>query len=530
MAYFKKFCTVFQWLCLLGLFGLYLYFLFSNTLIDFDCAGEMIMAKFLADENSLISPNFVYGNEIRVFSQNLTCPILFKFFDDWYFVMALSNVIWMLSLFASFYYLTAQTNCKHYFPIAAAFFLIPYNGDYIINIIFWPCYIPFLVLTFLSVGLVFQYSNADSHKRKFLLPFMFLVPFVGCLGGYRLLLVTYIPFLCILGLLLHKSQNEDFKIYWQAIVIQFVSGVIGLFVNHNILSHIYTFHNYDTAVWLNTFNNEILGNLERTIHCLLVGSGYYSEELVSKSTISNLVCLPVLFLILIHSFKVLNKDKIDVQKHFLVLLYIFALAIFCFLNFFFNFNMEPRHIFPITMLSIPIIAIALKDFDYRLKIALSLIFIVLAVNSGSYYLTKRYGTFPEVHLEQRNFYNVLLDNECYQGYTTWPNGNVLTMITNGKIKTFNIDYGGYEEHGYLDFRNHLYQHVQTKDTFTKKPEGKIFLLLTKDEYEKEPIFKKHLKRKKAVYESDMYYLFIFKNIDVMLKELGKDAKYDYNPN
>lgn len=73
------------WLGIAWLSGIFLMACFGRTLLDSDMASEMVLASLLNREGGMVSANWYYSNELRVFCQQLLFKLgLWIFPDHWH--------------------------------------------------------------------------------------------------------------------------------------------------------------------------------------------------------------------------------------------------------------------------------------------------------------------------------------------------------------------------------------------------------------------------------------------------------------
>ena len=76
----------------------------SNNLLDDDASAELVLAKCLYDEKSLISKDFVYSTEFSINNQ-IIYAFLFSIFSDWTLVRFWGTLIIQLIALVSLVFL-----------------------------------------------------------------------------------------------------------------------------------------------------------------------------------------------------------------------------------------------------------------------------------------------------------------------------------------------------------------------------------------------------------------------------------------
>lgn len=81
------------WLAVWYLAACFFVIRFANNYIDSDMSSELVLARLLADEGSLISKNWFYSTELRVLNTQLVFMPLFLVFDNWHTVRVLGTAL-----------------------------------------------------------------------------------------------------------------------------------------------------------------------------------------------------------------------------------------------------------------------------------------------------------------------------------------------------------------------------------------------------------------------------------------------------
>ena len=64
--------------------------------LNSDDASELVLARILASENSILTKDWIYASELRVFNTNLVFAPMFYMFSSWKLVRAVGGTIMML--------------------------------------------------------------------------------------------------------------------------------------------------------------------------------------------------------------------------------------------------------------------------------------------------------------------------------------------------------------------------------------------------------------------------------------------------
>ena len=124
-----------------ALLALILYVSFClDNLMHSDTTAEVILSKFLADRNELISKEWFYSTEIRVIYTQLVMVPLFKIFSSYRLVKLLSVFIYYAVLLYAWHMLTKRfTLEKKWIFLGLALLLAPLSNEYL-DMMFIGCF------------------------------------------------------------------------------------------------------------------------------------------------------------------------------------------------------------------------------------------------------------------------------------------------------------------------------------------------------------------------------------------------------
>ncbi|MBQ7529585.1 hypothetical protein IJT10_06745, partial [bacterium] len=118
-------------LCILsGIFTLYIFNQRVDLLIDADTSNEMILGKLLAEEGGILSKDWFYSTELRVINIQIVYKLGFLLFDNWHYVRIFSIACFMVTIFASYYFLAYSANLRKYALITGLPLLLPFSSQY----------------------------------------------------------------------------------------------------------------------------------------------------------------------------------------------------------------------------------------------------------------------------------------------------------------------------------------------------------------------------------------------------------------
>ncbi len=511
----KKVCEKFQniritkrglaWVCMTGVFLLACVFMATHIdkLLDSDTSTVLVFSRRLAREKRILTDSWYYATEIRILNTQLSFIPLFYIFEDWHIIRTVGSIITYIIMLCSFGYFCKQAKLSKYFPLLSVILMLPFSWNYMEFVIKGLQYIPYTVISFAFFALNFQaVKYKDNKKRVLCCVIMFILALLSGLAGARQLLVLFIPLLLSAFVVYVLKKNLNTAVFLANSCIGFVGSAIGYVVNMKVLANIFDFQNwggirYITPSWENIWN---------VLTGLLTFYGYKEGSLFSSATIYNLFSGLFILLIAFSIFACVRKELSDRENDTyedleIVLFYLAAIIVFTLFYAATDMSYVNRYNIPIAVFGIPIIGIGLKDIKWDVKIknaAFALFFILLLLcGAGTY---KTYSKIDNT-ADLREIAAFLTENDYYEGYSTFWNGNVLTELSDGEIdmrvwSTVNVNAQNI---------NNIYRWAQLKEHETTVPEGKVFVLFSESQYE-ETTLNQYLEEEDIIYQKDGGYI------------------------
>ena len=230
-----------------------------------------------------------------------------------------------------------------------------------------------------------------------------------------------------------------------------------------------------------------------------------------------------------HGF-VRNYVKKDDTERFIAGCGVTITAVYFLLYLFTDMYYEDRYALPVIIFAAPLLAFALKNAAksaagldkkqafWHYLIPAGVIAAVVTAGAGRYpglYRTDLTTALLEVS-------DSLVAQGYQSGYASYWNGNIMTELSNGHIEMFNWD-------DYVDGKvdvEELYVWLQPVSHYDKKPEGKVFILLSSEEETICPLVE-YLTEEDVAFRNDAYVAYGFDSYEDMLCGLS-DWIYDLN--
>jgi len=491
-----------------------------DCLLDSDMSSELVLAELLADENALISKNWFYSTEIRVLNTQIFYAPLFKISSDWHFVRVAGTVLMLALMSLGLYYMFCKMRCRSAFPMAAAFLVLPISDGYFDRVLKGAYYIPHILISFLLMGMVFQFTKALKKRQKIcLLLCIGIVSFISGMGGPRQLMVFQMPLVLtviLLAALEYKrgKTKNILNLYLCPAMAAFITAAAGYFINTRILSQYYHF-----KIWEDIrFTDFDFSAIMSVINGFLLSYGYTSGSVLSFNLFQNLFSIALLFST-VYCIVLTLKQKYEEKDKELLLMsgfYLSATIVYMGLYAFTSLVYDYRYNLPIIVFSIPIIALGIKRYipDKKIKYIVCTLVIVCATVCSCV----KYNKYSEQDNteEYRQIAEYLVENEYLNGYGTFWNGNVLTELSDGRIEVWTWNVG--EMLGNLKDINWIYDWLQPVEHAGKIPDGKVFVLLDSEEMERF-CFKEFLDKINPIYSTDNYMIFGFEDYEELTMAL-----------
>ncbi len=454
---------------------------YASNFIDADMSSELVLARLLADEGSLISKNWFYSTELRVLNTQLVFMPLFLVFDNWHTVRVLGTVILLtIMVISSLYCARGMKLSWNISLICAGVLLLPISESYAYAVLKGTYYIPHICVSFFLFGLYARYAESDSSKKRWImLAVALILAFVSGLGGIRQVFVFTFPaaLAAILTFIpsISREAEDKAKKFCEISVLALAASTLGYFVNKLVLQRVYTFVDYGGEMSFEWFDIEGVGIFVNRIFELL---GWRPGTLFSGTLIYNGIVAVLLFICIFSVYYLLKKAEIPFVQKALALLALSGCGMFLALFSCINSDMTTRYLVPVIVFFV-FAGGALFDnirLDKKLK-SLSIL-ALCAMLAFSTLGTYRYHANVDKNISNRDISRVIEENGFDEGYAGFWNGNIFTELSNGDVEVRLIDI---TKEGSKDNIYNSCEWLQDKSHVGTVPDGRFFVLLTKSE-------------------------------------------------
>ena len=213
----RKYAKYFYSGLLLCAFLLVIYIIYHTSMntLDSDASSELVLAKHLAQTGRLLSRDWFYSTELRVFNSQLIYAPLFMIFDSFRKVRFVGAIIMVGIMWLSYAYLSRQLKLKlNTFLVSSAILILPTSIAYARVTLYHSYYAPHISISFLIIGLFLSVCNQKGSS-----PVIHYAKIIGCsvicflssLGGIRQLLITILPLCLTVLVLIFQSTHSTLK-------------------------------------------------------------------------------------------------------------------------------------------------------------------------------------------------------------------------------------------------------------------------------------------------------------------------------
>lgn len=465
-----------------------LFSLHGRGYIDSDMSSEMVLADLLNKEGGLLSTNWWYSTELRVFYVQIFFRLgLLVFPHDWFAARMLGQAMLLLVLVLSYLYVGRGLRLKHCGAWSAIFLVCPFGGWYLWYVAFGGFYIPHMTLLLLGFGTLIRLLRPASLRLRLVQTVLLVVLALAAgLNGIKVLMGFYLPMvaasLVAWGLQWHQQPQRCPRAERRLVIGTLLATLAaggGYAVYSNVLSVTHKFREFNNRNWSGFDLDMLLKKWAEFLSLFGYPDGGVMNNgvpLFSVIGILGTFGLVIVAALLFSLVRLLWRWKeLDPVQRLAPLLLVSVLlvqgAIFGFTG---NGSVTAAHWLAVVPLVFPVLQLEGETEHFRIphmrRVAALACCFCFAATSVSATLRYFEGSYPlSPHLEE------VCDWLTEQGYTkgcaTFWNANVMTEWSNGQIEMWvTNDFNTLEPYEWLQKTSHA-----------ELPDDKIFLLTTMEE-------------------------------------------------
>ena len=449
-----------------------------------DDSSEMVMAAQLNEEGKLLSENWLYSTELRVISPTPAYQLGLRLFGSWHAARTFAVAVVGLLVIASCLFMMRQLGLWQAAPWFAAVLALPFSNAYAYIVLYGCYYAVHVALSFVMVGLAARYARRGLAKGALSLLALAALGFVSGLGGVRMLTMLIAPLAAASALLgvwalrdserltdaAHTPYTRMAAAAWTAAL----TGAAGYAVNMLVLAGKYRYHTY-SSLQLGAFELEdFLHQVSGVVRDL----GYRANEaFFSLGGVASFVTLGLCLLLAFAALRLLARwRETPPAVRLLLTTALVAIALGMALNVLLG-QILTRYFIVGTLLLVAALFAWLQTEACRCRglrtLAMAAVVCCFAFQAQC---VMRYDyTLGKVNYEMAADW--LLERGYTQGYATFWNANTLTEASDGQIEMWVLEDGRRD----LWMNLELHDILQSREHYTRDPEGKVFLLVTEEE-------------------------------------------------
>lgn len=455
--------------------------------IDADMASEMVLANLLNQEGGLLSANWWYSTELRLFGLQLFYrPALMLFPQDWYAARVFGQGLWMLALIGAYAYMARGMGLKRSGAWGAAALACPFGAWYFWYGAYSGFYLPNMVLVLLALGAILRLLKPKRGVRGALeWAVLAAICLIAGLNSLKTLMALFIPLPIAAAIMAAREYRRGGKcgdaarLLGVSAVAAAIAGC-GYLANAAVLAKRYSYVGSGAETFAELGIDGFLATVSRFFALFgYPADGYWemNVRVLSVPGVLGAFGIVTATAIAVSLIRLLRRaDALEVPQRTAPMLLAAMLAvqglIFTMTGGWANGSywlLTAPFAFPVLQLELETERFAWPKT--RKIAALGLCACILATSASSACILFRHGLRSNPRLMAAAEW--LDENGYTQGYATMWNGNVLTEWTSGRVEVWVTgDLNSTEPAPWLQTAAHA-----------QPPEGRVFLLATREELE-----------------------------------------------
>lgn len=459
--YLKKLTDLFPWLFVIAgmIFTSALIAQKGNKILSSDFAVELVLARHLNEEHTLVSTTWAYSTWVRIFDVVMVRKLVFAIigYGNWLLSRVITNLIMMIILTASYIYTAKAAGFWKKGLWTAAALCWPFGVWYVLNVLYGGFYYSFMINYILSLGLIINLSSRDKdgEKRKVTIlriaALCVLALISGC-DGVRGLMCFGCPL--VAGAVIYTVLNDAagdtagrkkcFRFTGYTMLV-FAVSCLGYLINKYVLPAKFSFSaNYGTnPVWIKLDPGKILATYADFLQLLGYRTGV---NIMSKMGVINFLAIILAAMYVLSLVRLCRNFKELSFAHRIITVYNVSFGIFLSVIYMVSdWAYNESYWVPL----LPFVFITLQaeyDSDPLLKkdslfgtkaVAAVFVICILGVSYSTYL-----SPYNWAHNNSDSCIDPVagwLDTNGYEcGYATFWNSSIVEELTNGNIRMYSV--------------------------------------------------------------------------------------------
>lgn len=461
----------------------------GRWLVDGDISSQMVLAKLLNEEKSILTHNWFYSTELHVFHYQWFFRFALLIFpNNWHLARTLTIALIMLVFVLAYLYMSYSLGFPRMGVWTAGAMLWPFGRLYFYEVGFTGCYAIYIIYACFAIGLISSLAW-KKHRRWKKLLLAGLLAFSSAasgLNGVRQMMMTFAPLFVGMALVFWleirrkkvRSVRECMEQCRETIrlsgwiIFATCFNIAGYLFNYKVLSQKYDFVKYNFVQFDKIFT---IDSLLAVWSDLLSLFGYQNKVyLYTLGGIASLCGLAFAALIVFSLVRLCMRYRtLNLQQKLILMTAIAGLlvcgSIFAFSSVYFQ-GYHSNYWIPLVPVILAMVQIELdtESFDWAILRQW-----VYGVFSGVVTLAAVGAILYEYHAPLNGEHNVeeavnaILASGYTQGYASHWSASAITELTDGKVEVISVNVNNLEVEEWLQKREYL-------DTV---PEGPVFILI-----------------------------------------------------
>lgn len=463
---------------------------YGKSHLDSDMASEMVLANQLNKEGALLSKNWYYSSEIRIFGNAILFkPLLMLFPNNWRLVRTIAQAILLLLTGVSYIYMTSILNKRKMSVLFATVLICPFGFWNMWHGSFSGFYLIWIILYNFCAGLIFRICCIKREKKLSIVLWIILAIYSFLIGLQSVRGLMNILFPLVLGSMLlilidyKKGKKLDLsynsiKLFITSMFASIFSG-IGYLINVGVLSKIYTYFDQNNRIWqsftIDLLNVVIEGFLQLWGYPYSFENKLYVKLFSFNGILSIFGVIFTFVVIYMFIWLIKNFTKLDEKNKMLATSTIMSTLVMAFvLYFLFGSKVSNGSYFlPCLGFIIAGLQIFIDNYKYCVEKSKKIVMVcfmacvfLCSINTCSLFIQNP----PRSNTNQAYIADLLVEKGYTQCVGTfWNGGNVITELSNGKIESWSLDNLEWKQVGTW---------LQLKDHKDNLPTGKCALIIS----------------------------------------------------
>ena len=456
----------------------------GEWIINSDLAAEMVLANMLNNERSILSPNWFYGTELRVFNLQWFYRIgLLIFPNNWTYARTFAMALLYVAVIAAWLFLTNVCKIGRFGVWSAAFLIWPFGFWHHFLSTYGGYYFVYPIFSFVIMGIIVLLARGNNSKIKKMLLILIgaVLSLATGLNGPRQTMAFFAPLCLAVIVILYIDIMKESITQWKLIrtekreKLNYIAytclftffNLFGYAINTRILSRKYTFASQSNTRWQSGVRS-VVDIFIDFIHSFGFRTGV---EIFSFDGIASALGFAV-GIFIVYSIIRLCKNYFRLSQCEQLLLVLSIVAIFvtgivlCYMDWHYSSN----YWLPILPFGIMLICLELKTDVFSLAGMKNMLTIIVSMCVVISSISTIKLSIEEPHRGKKGLYDVAMWlEECNydKGIAEFWSSQCITEMTNGEIEMWSMR---------TDEEEIFYNWLQDKSHMTP-PEGKVFILL-----------------------------------------------------